>query len=134
MNDLHFRFERDGYVVIKDAFDKQIAGTCRQVIWDIMKHDLSIDPYDFATWQKKVSLDKIWTKEDGYPWSEIFTAKLTNVIDSILIAPTSVDDHINIPGHDGFPSSGSTTNQCVEKICDYGAGWWMITMPGFSEV
>ena len=45
-------FERDGFVLLKDAFPPSIAEACRAYLWNRLEHD-GIYEYDPQSWVKR---------------------------------------------------------------------------------
>lgn len=76
MTELNFDcFNKYGYMVIKSAFSKETAELCRLKMWDQIKITHGVDRHDQSTWVPKVLSDKIWTRQDGLPWANVFTEK-----------------------------------------------------------
>lgn len=94
-------FEKKGYIYVPNAFSKEIAKECREIIWDRLSNQ-GIDRSDCNTFPVKAPLGDVYFEKDGDPWSSIFSVKLKNAIDDIC-------------GND--------------RWMDFGAGWWMVTFP-----
>ena len=75
-------FNKYGYMVIKNAFSKETAALCRDKMWTHIKGTHGVDRLDQSTWIPKVLSDKMWTEQDGIPWSEVFTTRLEVVMTS----------------------------------------------------
>ena len=68
-------FSKYGYVVIKQAFSKETAVLCRDIVWEHMSTYHKVNRQDTSTWVPKVSLDKVWMESEGAPWKSVFTSK-----------------------------------------------------------
>jgi hypothetical protein len=101
------KFCDNGYLYLPNAFSSTTATECRQMLWESLENDQGILKADPLTWKKKTSLPKIFTKEDGKPWNEVYGSGISDVLDEICGKETYIPN----------------TN----------CGWWMITFPGFSE-
>lgn len=99
-------FEKYGYMLVKNAFSKETASLCRDEVWKYLEGIEGVDRNDMSTWPLKSSIDKVWNARDGEPWSNVFTEKFTSAVEYLV-------------GED--------------RMDNFGAGWWMITYPGFSE-
>jgi hypothetical protein len=101
------RFCEDGYLYLPNAFSSSTAMECRQLLWDSLEKEQGIRREDPLTWKKKTSLPKIFTKEDGKPWDEVYSSGIYELLNDIC----------------GKEAYYPNTN----------CGWWMVTFPGFSE-
>lgn len=98
-------FLRDGFIRINDAFPETVAKSCCKEIWLRLK-ELSINEDEPGFWPRRQGLQNIYNKDDGEPWSGVFTERLYGAIDDICGAG------------------------CWNS---FGAGWWTISFPGFCE-
>lgn len=103
-DDIH-HFLKYGYVCMKQAFSKETANACRNLLWERMK-DEGIQRSDPSTWIKKLPLGEVYGLDSQPPWKDVFTSVL----------------------------SSSMSRICGEdKLMDFGCGWWMITFPGHAN-
>ena len=71
-------FIKYGYFVVKNAFSKETAQLCRDIMWDHIKVTDGVDRYDQSTWPSKVLTDKVWIQGDGVPWENVFTDRYSS--------------------------------------------------------
>lgn len=90
-----------GYVKIKNAFTKETAFCCKDILWQVLqdKHNIR---RDHDTWTKKATLDNVYHGSEGKPWSDVFTSTLSESINKIC---------------------------GLNRVGNFGCGWWMITFP-----
>ena len=153
-------FIRDGYILLKRAFDPAVAAACRDEIWRVMEEETrtraaptrgksndatsrtkstptllpltassslappaaaaaavaskppkpsgtAISRDDPSTWPTKFPIARIYSPEDGPPWSNVFTPRLHKAVDQLCGGPGSWES--------------------------FGCGWWMITFPRGSS-
>jgi hypothetical protein len=118
-------FNALGYLVVKNAFSKEVAAACKEELWNHIRESNGVNRLDHSTWKDIVKVGKVWNASDGYPWSELFSDKLNAAIRTILSHPRG-----EVTG-DTPLVSGKANNHCT--IGEYGAGWWTLLMPGFAK-
>ena len=138
-------FDEFGYIVVKQAFSSSVANACVKHVWEAMQEREGVEPNDPSTWLKKVQMDKVWTPNDGYPWCDVFTNRLHQAIREILLVNDLDHSNINNSNHTQGNSSASNKpehggndpgGECCkdqQSIGPFGAGWWTVLFPGFSE-
>jgi hypothetical protein len=108
-------FMEFGYTVVRQAFPRDIAFHCRDILWEeISKQSFhAITRDNQYSWDEyvKIAMDRTYWPEDGLPWNQVFTDRLTSAINQIC-SMTS-------------PTAEGQTHQSLP----FGAGWWMITFP-----
>uniref|UniRef100_A0A7S3PRB8 Phytanoyl-CoA dioxygenase n=2 Tax=Aplanochytrium stocchinoi TaxID=215587 RepID=A0A7S3PRB8_9STRA len=99
-------FIRNGFVTLRNAFPRDVAIECREILWSILKHERNIIKEDPETWtEERVGLKNIFRNSDGPPWSKVFTERLLTAIDELL---------------------GGRSKWSPEAL---GCGWWVINFP-----
>lgn len=77
-------FKEKGYVVIRNCFSRQIAESARDKLWQILSDNHGIEQNQSECWPQKCTPACSFKKEDGSPWSDVFTEKLNNGINQLL--------------------------------------------------
>eukprot|EP00903_Cladosiphon_okamuranus_P009660 g9192.t1 len=104
------KFEEDGFVMLKRAFDPKVAAACRESLWKRLKGE-GIAREDPSTWVSKIGLAEIYgmssspKQRRGLPWKDALSPRLMSAVEQLL-------------GPDAWE--------------EFGCGWWVITFPGFA--
>ncbi|CAM9381755.1 unnamed protein product [Ectocarpus fasciculatus] len=104
-------FEENGFVMLKRAFDPDVAAACRESLWKRLKGD-GIRREEPATWVRKIGIAEIYgissspKKRRGHPWKGALSPKLKSAVDQLA---------------------------GVDSWEEFGCGWWMVTFPGFAQ-
>lgn len=100
------QFKESGFVKLERAFPPEVAGLCREHLWNILERERGIKKHKITTWtEERVGLTKVFTERDGSPWSGVFTERLYEGVSQLL------------GGSDKW-RKGS-----------FGCGWWVISFP-----
>ncbi|CAM9157646.1 unnamed protein product [Ectocarpus sp. 13 AM-2016] len=108
--DIH-SFEDNGFVMLKRAFDPDVAAACRESLWKRLKGD-GIRREEPATWVRKIGIPEIYgissspKKRRGHPWKGALSPKLKSAVNQLA---------------------------GVDSWEEFGCGWWMVTFPGFAQ-
>lgn len=97
------RFKKLGYAILRNAFSKETASACRIILDNCLKEDFGINVIDESTWLLRQGIQRVFKKNDGVPWADVFTPKLINSINLIC-------------GEGTWEES-------------WGCGWWVVTYP-----
>ena len=147
-------FIRDGYIILKRAFDPVVAAACRDEIWRVMEEETRTRTRT-GTSQSNGAKGAIRTTTTSTPISLSSTAFSTSTA-APPPSPGGISRHdpstwpIKFPlariyhSEDGPPWSHVFTprlRKAVDQLCgcagsweSFGCGWWMITFPrGSSE-
>ena len=125
-------FDELGYVVVKQAFSKSVANDCVKHVWEAMQEREGVEPNDPSTWLKKVQMDRVWMANEGYPWSDVFTNRLHQAIREILLIDHDHQGTTDKEQQSVSDQPDDESNQ-QQSIGPFGAGWWTVLFPGFSE-
>ncbi|KAI9909537.1 hypothetical protein PsorP6_014804 [Peronosclerospora sorghi] len=97
-------FIRDGFVVLRAAFLRSSAHTCRELLWHRLANDgITKDP---STWVERHGIAELYSKEDHAVYGDMLSRRLTRAIDQLC-----------------------GTNRWKR----FDLGWWMITFPVQAE-
>jgi len=116
-------FIRDGYVVVRGAFDVGIAAACRAVIWDSMSGQ-GVREDDPATWPPLVEFDDLV----GEPFTAAGTSPALASACNELIGPGRWTSPVNPGGAVvvRFPSEDrANAGYHIEGSYDGPAGYWV---------
>ncbi|MEU1784674.1 phytanoyl-CoA dioxygenase family protein [Streptomyces sparsogenes] len=112
--ELSERFVQDGFVVLREAFPREVAAECRDILW----RDTGCDPHDPATWTRPV------VRLGGYaqePFRRAATMPRLHAAFDTLVGPGRWEPlqglgtvpvrfpHPDPPGDDGWHIEGSYT-------------------------
>ena len=97
-------FHQLGYVVVREAFSREVAAECCDLIWAQMaSQGGGVKRDDPSSWPAvKCAIDATLREADGPPWSRVYTSRLQAAIDTLC-------------------GAGRTE--------ELGLGWWMNTFP-----
>ena len=100
-------FDRDGFVVLRDAVPRAVALACRDALWAKLERDRGIARGEPATWAKaeggRVGLAEAHGGDDlGAPWAACWSPRLVAAVDQLC-------------GEDRWEKPG--------------LGWWVINFP-----
>ena len=100
-------FDRDGFVVLREAVPRAVALACRDALWAKLEGDRGIRKDEPATWAKaeggRVGLAEAYGGDDlGAPWAACWSPRLVAAVDQLC-------------GEDRWEKPG--------------LGWWVINFP-----
>ena len=100
-------FDRDGFVVLREAVPRAVALACRDALWAKLERDRGIRKDEPATWAKaeggRVGLAEAYGGDDlGAPWDACWSPRLVAAVDQLC-------------GEDRWERPG--------------LGWWVVNFP-----
>ena len=100
-------FDRDGFVVLREAVPRAVALACRDALWAKLERDRGIRRDEPATWAKaeggRVGLAEAYGGDDlGAPWDACWSPRLVAAVDQLC-------------GEDRWERPG--------------LGWWVVNFP-----
>eukprot|EP00629_Pelagomonadales_sp_RCC1024_P015494 CAMPEP_0119261344 /NCGR_PEP_ID=MMETSP1329-20130426/1440_1 /TAXON_ID=114041 /ORGANISM="Genus nov. species nov., Strain RCC1024" /LENGTH=345 /DNA_ID=CAMNT_0007260897 /DNA_START=103 /DNA_END=1137 /DNA_ORIENTATION=- len=107
------QFERDGFCVLRGAFQRGDALECRAALWRHLEETRGIAEGDRSTWSKapkgRQGLQDMFAGSDlGAPWAACWSPRLRRALDQLCGEGRWVEDGL-------------------------GCGWWVVTFPGVAE-